>query len=82
MIDIILFVIAGETVLLCVGVLVGSALHTRSIDRKYRCLAQLVQYLNEQDVMIDVESSEYLNQSSSRVASSSAFIPPHFSRAG
>ena len=62
MIDTILFVMAGATVLFCVGVLVGSALHTRSIDRKYRRLARLVQYINEQDVMMDIESSEYLDQ--------------------
>jgi len=81
MIDIILFVMAGATVLFCVGILVGSGLHTRSIDRKYRRLAQLVRYLNEQDVVMDVKSSEYLDQNVSRVASTRSIIPPRFSAA-
>jgi hypothetical protein len=81
MIDIILFVMAGATVLFCMGILVGSGLHTRSIDRKYRRLAQLVRYLNEQDVVMDVKSSEYLDQNVSRVASTRSIIPPRFSAA-
>jgi len=81
MIDIILFVMAGATVLFCVGILVGSGLHTRSIDRKYRRLAQLVRYLNEQNVVMDVKSSEYLDQNVSRVASTRSIISPRFSAA-
>ena len=57
MIETALFVMAGA--LFCMGVLVGSGLHTRSIDRKYQRLAQLVRHLNEQDVAIDAESSKY-----------------------
>ena len=81
MTDIILFVIAGATVLFCMGILVGSGLHTKSIDLKYRRLAKLVQYLNEQDVVMDVKSSEYLDQNVSRVASTRSIIPPRFSAA-
>ncbi|MCA1707515.1 MAG: hypothetical protein LC808_31295 [Actinobacteria bacterium] len=82
MTDTILFMVAGATVLFCMGVLVGSGLHTKSIDRKYRRLAQLVRYLNEQDVVMDVMPSEYLDQSTSRVASTNPIVPPRFSAAG
>jgi hypothetical protein len=82
MTDIILFVIAGATVLFCMGILVGSGLHTKSIDLKYRRLAKLVQYLNEQDVVMDVRSSEYPDPSASRFAPTRSIIPPRFSRAG
>lgn len=81
MTDTVLFVVAGAMVLFGMGVLVGSGLHTRSIDRKYRRLAQLVRYLNEQDVVMDVKSSEYLDQNVSRVASTRSIIPPRFSAA-
>ncbi len=82
MINTILFVIAGAMVLFCMGVLVGSGLHTRSIDRKYRRLALLVQDLNEQKVVMDIKPSEYRDQSASRVASTRLTLPSHFSRAG
>ncbi|MGH3752075.1 MAG: hypothetical protein ACRDRP_05150 [Pseudonocardiaceae bacterium] len=41
----IMFVLAG--VLLVVGVLIGSGLHTRAIDRRRRRVAQLVRELHE-----------------------------------
>lgn len=41
----IMFVLAGA--LLVVGVLIGSGLHTRAIDRRYRQVAQLVRALHE-----------------------------------
>jgi uncharacterized membrane-anchored protein YhcB (DUF1043 family) len=43
----IMFLLAG--VLLAVGILIGSGLHTRAIDRKYRQVAQLVRELHEQE---------------------------------
>lgn len=44
---IIMFVLAG--VLLTVGVLIGSGLHTRAIDRRYRRVAQLVRELRDRE---------------------------------
>ncbi|GEM_PF-5477207 len=82
MTDTVLFVVAGAMVLFGMGVLVGSGLHTRSIDRKYRSLAWLVRDLNEQDVVMDVRSSEYPDPSASRFAPTRSIIPPRFSRAG
>ncbi len=52
MINTIMFV-AGVTVVLGVGVLIGSSLHTRSIDRRYRRLAQCVRQLNERQWALD-----------------------------
>ncbi|MGH3888935.1 MAG: hypothetical protein ACRDSZ_20660 [Pseudonocardiaceae bacterium] len=46
----IMFVLAG--VLLTVGVLIGSGLHTRAIDRKYRRVAQLVRELHEREAIL------------------------------
>jgi uncharacterized membrane-anchored protein YhcB (DUF1043 family) len=43
----IMFVLAG--VLLAVGVLIGSGLHTRAIDRKYRQVAHLMRELHERE---------------------------------
>ncbi len=43
----IMFLLAG--VLLAVGVLIGSGLHTRALDRKYRQVAQLVRELHERE---------------------------------
>jgi len=80
MIETALFVMAGASY--CMGVLVGSGLHTRSIDRKYQRLAQLVRHLNEQDVAIDAESSKYLGQNAPKVAPSGPIIPPPLSTAG
>lgn len=45
----VLLVLAGVAVLLAVGALIGSGLHTRSIDRRYRQVAQLVRELNERE---------------------------------
>lgn len=44
-----LFFLLWVTVLLCVGVLIGSGLHTTSIDRRYRDVAQHVRHLNERE---------------------------------
>ncbi len=52
MTDTILF-LAGVTMLFGVGVLIGSGLHTRSIDRQYRRLAQRVRKLNERERALD-----------------------------
>lgn len=52
MTDTILF-LAGVLMLLGVGVLIGSGLHTRGIDRKYRRLAQRVRHLNELERVLD-----------------------------
>ncbi|MGH3865199.1 MAG: hypothetical protein ACRDQ4_03510 [Pseudonocardiaceae bacterium] len=43
----IMFLLAG--VLLAVGVLIGSGLHTRALDRKYRQVAQLVRELHARE---------------------------------
>ncbi|MGH3853170.1 MAG: hypothetical protein ACRDR6_06660 [Pseudonocardiaceae bacterium] len=43
----IMFVLVGA---LLVGVLIGSGLHTRAIDRKYRRVARLVQELHEREL--------------------------------
>jgi uncharacterized membrane-anchored protein YhcB (DUF1043 family) len=43
----IMFVLAG--VLLTVGVLIGAGLQTRSVDRRCRKVAQLVQELHERE---------------------------------
>jgi len=51
MTDAMLF-LAAVLVLLGVGVLIGSSLHTRSIDRQYRRLAQRVRYLNERETAL------------------------------
>jgi len=47
----ILFVLAGVAVLLVVGALIGSGLHTRAIDQRYRQVGQLVRELNEREAM-------------------------------
>jgi len=52
MTDTILF-LAGVLMLLGVGVLIGSGLHTRSIDRQYRRLAQRVRHLNDRETALD-----------------------------
>lgn len=52
-------VVAGATVLFCVGVLVGSGLHTMGIDRRYRDLARLVRYLNESGAVMDGKPAKY-----------------------
>jgi uncharacterized membrane-anchored protein YhcB (DUF1043 family) len=44
--------------LLAVGVLIGSGLHTRAINRRYRRVAQLVQELHELEE--DLERSGHL----------------------
>ena len=41
--------LTGVLMLLGVGVLIGSGLHTTSIDREYRRLAQRVRHLNERE---------------------------------
>lgn len=46
----IMFLLAG--VLLAIGVLIGSGLHTRAIDRKYRQVAQLVRELHEREEVL------------------------------
>lgn len=43
----IMFVLAGA--LLTVGVLIGSDLHTRAIERRHRQVAQLVRELHERE---------------------------------
>ncbi|MEO7194733.1 MAG: hypothetical protein ABIZ05_07900 [Pseudonocardiaceae bacterium] len=43
----IMFVLVG---MLLVGVLIGSGLHTRAIDRRYRRVARLVQELHEREL--------------------------------
>ncbi len=53
MTDSLLF-LAGVLVLLGVGVLIGSGLHTRSIDYQYRRLAQRVRHLNARERALDV----------------------------
>jgi hypothetical protein len=40
------------SVLLAVGVLIGSGLHTRAIDRRYRRVAQLVRELHEREEIL------------------------------
>ncbi len=45
--------LAGLVVVLGVGVLIGSSLHTRSIDWQHRRLAQRVQYLNAREAALD-----------------------------
>lgn len=45
----IMFVLTSVAVLLAVGVLIGSGLHTRSFDRKYRQIAQLTREWNERE---------------------------------
>lgn len=50
MTNIIIFVLAG--VLLTVGVLIGSGLHTQAIDRRYRRVAQLVRELHEREEVL------------------------------
>ncbi len=52
MTDTMLF-LAGVTVVLGVGVLIGSGLHTRCIDRQYRRLAQRVRHLNAREATLD-----------------------------
>jgi hypothetical protein len=42
----IMFVLVG---VFLVGVLIGSGLHTRAIDRRYRRVAQLVRELHERE---------------------------------
>ena len=49
--------LAGVLMLLGVGVLIGSGLHTRSIDREYRRLAQRVRHLNERETALDARES-------------------------
>jgi hypothetical protein len=49
----ILFMMAGMAVMFCLGLLVGSGLHTRSIDRRCRHVAQLVRSLNESGIVIE-----------------------------
>jgi len=49
--------LAGVLMLLGVGVLIGSGLHTRSIDREYRRLAQHVRHLNEREKELDARGS-------------------------
>jgi len=55
MTDIIPFLLVGVLliVLLCVGVLIGSSLHTGSIDRRYRRVAQLAGKLTERKTVMD-----------------------------
>ncbi|MGH3867120.1 MAG: hypothetical protein ACRDQ4_13450 [Pseudonocardiaceae bacterium] len=57
--DTILFMTAGVTGSFFVGVLVGSGLHTMSIDRQYQRLAKLVRYHNELDATRDKKSEEH-----------------------
>ncbi len=52
MTDTIVF-LAGVMVLLGIGMLIGSSLHTSSIDREYRRLAQHVLHLNERETAMD-----------------------------
>ena len=48
--------LAGLTMLLGIGVLVGSGLHSRGIDQKYRRLAQCVRHLNAREAALDARS--------------------------
>jgi len=57
--DIILFMVAGATVLFCIGVLVGSGLNTRCVDRRCRRAARLVQHLNESDAVMNGRPAKY-----------------------
>jgi len=55
----ILFVATWLTLTFCVGVLVGSGLHTMSIDRRYWRLARLVHHLNELNAARDGNPAEH-----------------------
>jgi hypothetical protein len=57
--DIIFFMVAGATVLFCFGVLVGSGLNTRCVDRRCRRAARLVQHLNESDAVMNGKPAKY-----------------------
>jgi hypothetical protein len=63
--NIILFIMVGLAVAFCIGVLVGSSLHTRRIDREYQRLAKLVRHFNELDAAQDTKPAQH---SSSRFA--------------
>jgi len=60
MTDTILF-LAGVMALLGVGVLIGSSLHTRSIDQRYRRLGQRVQHLNAREAALDARGLPAVN---------------------
>jgi hypothetical protein len=69
-VNIILFIMVGLTAAFCIGVLVGSSLHTRGIDRQYQRLARLVRHVNELDAAPDMTQGIKPTQySSSRFAS-------------
>ncbi|MGH3936474.1 MAG: hypothetical protein ACRDS1_16100 [Pseudonocardiaceae bacterium] len=46
----VMLVLAG--VLLAVGVLIGSGLHSRALDRRYRRVAQLLRELHEREEIL------------------------------
>lgn len=52
MTDTILFVV-GVMVLLGIGVLIGSSLHTASIDQRYRRLAHGVRHINAREAALN-----------------------------
>jgi hypothetical protein len=62
----IMFVLAG--LLLAMGVLIGSGLHTRALDRKYRQVAELVRELHEREEALasDLARSGYPGRYSRR----------------
>ena len=49
-------IIVVAVLLVCLGMLLGSSLHTKSIDRQYRRITQRVQRLNEQEAAMDRRS--------------------------
>lgn len=52
--------VAGSIVLLAVGVLIGSGLHTRAVDRRYWRVARLVRELYEREEAL--ARSDYLRE--------------------
>jgi hypothetical protein len=54
----ILFIVAGVAGSFCVGVLVGSGLHTMSVNRQYQRLAELVRHYNELNAARDNKPAE------------------------
>jgi hypothetical protein len=60
-VNIILFIVAGVVGSFCVGVLVGSGLHTMSINRQYQHLAKLVRHYNELNAERDKNPAERIS---------------------
>ena len=58
----IMFALASLSLVL--GMLIGSGLHTRAVDRRYRRVAQLVRQLHEQEKALAQERSSLGRRSS------------------